>query len=119
MRLSMLPVSTLKVDRSLITDISLRTPHRAIVASVIRLAHALGLDVICEGIEDAKTWAVLQGMGCDRVQGYHIARPMPAERFPFFAQHYRPTPPQDLSHSMITFDRRQAEDRRVGTDRRA
>src|SRR4051794_1010636 len=113
-RLSMLSVSTLKIDRSLISDITRRAPHRAIVESVIPLAHALGLDVICEGVEDAKTWAALQGLGCDRVQGFHVSRPMPAERFPFFAQHYRPTPPQELPLSTISFERRLADRRAAG-----
>ena len=117
-RLALLPVSTLKIDRSLVTDITIRSAQRAIVEAVTHLAHGLGLDIVCEGVEDARTWAVLQGIGCDRVQGFHVSRPMPADRFPFFVQHYRAMPPQDLPRSTITFDRRVSSDRRISAERR-
>jgi EAL domain-containing protein (putative c-di-GMP-specific phosphodiesterase class I) len=49
-----------------------------IVRSMIELGHNLGLRIIAEGIEDAKTWDQLAGLGCDSGQGYLLARPMPA-----------------------------------------
>ena len=48
-----------------------------IVRSTIELAHALGLTTVAEGVEDQPTYEALTALGCDRMQGYHIARPMP------------------------------------------
>ena len=45
----------------------------------MRLAHALGLSVVAEGVEDAATSAALVAMGVDRLQGYHFTEPLPAE----------------------------------------
>jgi predicted signal transduction protein with EAL and GGDEF domain len=51
----------------------------AIVRSTIELAHNLGLQLVAEGIEDQKTLELLTALGCDLAQGYHLARPMPAD----------------------------------------
>ena len=50
-----------------------------IVRSTIELAHGLGLTAVAEGVEDQYTYDALTALGCDRIQGYHVARPMPAE----------------------------------------
>lgn len=50
-----------------------------IVASTIALGHNLGLRVVAEGVEDARTWQRLAELGCDVVQGYYVSRPLPAE----------------------------------------
>ena len=50
-----------------------------IVRSTIELAHGLGLTVVAEGVEDPATLGRLADLGCDRVQGFHIARPMSEE----------------------------------------
>jgi diguanylate cyclase len=57
--------------------------HRAaaIVEHTVALAHALGLRLVAEGVEDAATGAALAALGCDVAQGYAIARPMPADEF--------------------------------------
>jgi len=47
-----------------------------IVRSTVELGHALGLAVVAEGVEDQGTYDALVGMGCDRMQGFHIAQPM-------------------------------------------
>ena len=49
-----------------------------IVASVVHLAHALGKDLVAEGVETAGQLAVVRRLGADAAQGYHLARPMPA-----------------------------------------
>ena len=51
----------------------------AIVRSIVDLAHALGLRVVAEGVETPATWRALEALGCDRAQGFHISRPMPAD----------------------------------------
>ena len=49
-----------------------------IVRAIIDLGHHLGLEVVAEGVEDQATWDLLASMGCDLVQGWHLARPMPS-----------------------------------------
>ena len=50
-----------------------------IVHSTIQMAHALGMRVVAEGVESAATAAELIAIGVDAIQGYHVARPMPAD----------------------------------------
>lgn len=75
-----LPIQELKIDQSFITQLT--TTHRdpLIVRSTIELGHALDLEVVGEGIEDAETLALLTVMGCDLAQGYFLGRPMPLPR---------------------------------------
>jgi EAL domain-containing protein (putative c-di-GMP-specific phosphodiesterase class I) len=75
-----LPVQELKIDRSLIRDVANDERSRMIVASTIQLAHALDMRTVAEGVEDAADMAGLVGMGIDMLQGYHLARPMPASQ---------------------------------------
>jgi diguanylate cyclase (GGDEF)-like protein len=75
-----LPVQELKIDRSFITDINRDPRSRMIVASTVQMAHALGLRLVAEGIEDAETAADLIAMGVDVLQGYHLSRPLPPEQ---------------------------------------
>ena len=76
--LKQLPVDELKIDRSFIGDLSQSAQSRKIVASIIRLAHELNIDAVGEGVEDENSLAMLRALGCDLVQGFHFARPMPA-----------------------------------------
>jgi diguanylate cyclase (GGDEF)-like protein/PAS domain S-box-containing protein len=73
-----LPVDELKVDRSFVTHMCQQQSERVIVRSTIDLAHNLGLQVVAEGVEDKETWQELDLLGCDAIQGYHLARPMSA-----------------------------------------
>jgi len=74
-----LPVSQLKIDRSFIQDLETSPDARAIVKAVIDLAHALGLEVVAEGVETEGQAAVLRAKRCDKLQGFFFARPMPAQ----------------------------------------
>lgn len=74
-----LPVSQLKIDRSFIQDLETSPDARAIVNAVIELAHALGLEVVAEGVETEGQAAVLRAKRCDKLQGFLFARPLPAE----------------------------------------
>ena len=66
------PVSELKIDRSFVTNVE-RDPHdRAIVRSIIDLAHGLGLGVVAEGVESVGALDLLREWGCDRAQGVHL-----------------------------------------------
>ena len=72
-----LPVS-FKIDRSFIQDLETSADARAIVKAVIDLAHALGLEVVAEGVETLGQADVLRAKRCDKLQGFFFARPMPA-----------------------------------------
>ena len=52
----------------------------AIVRATVELGHALGLEVVAEGVEDEGTWEALLAVGCDQAQGYHLCRPVPADK---------------------------------------
>ncbi|MEV4283372.1 putative bifunctional diguanylate cyclase/phosphodiesterase [Actinoplanes xinjiangensis] len=77
--LKALPVHELKVDRSFIQQMSTNRSDEMIVTSTIELAHNLDLTIVAEGVEDALTWTRLTELGCDNVQGYYLAKPMPAD----------------------------------------
>ncbi|MGZ8694499.1 MAG: putative bifunctional diguanylate cyclase/phosphodiesterase [Gaiellaceae bacterium] len=77
--LKKLPVDVLKIDRSFVSNLTEEARDAAVVHSAVELAHSLGLGVVAEGVEDAATYEALRRLGCDVVQGYHIARPAPAE----------------------------------------
>ena len=74
-----LPVDELKIDRSFVAAMLEGRSDEVIVRSTIDLAHNLGLEVVAEGVEDGATLRRLAELGCDRAQGYFIARPMPGE----------------------------------------
>ena len=79
--LSSLAVGELKLDRSFINGLAVAAEERnlALVRSTIDLAHALGLRVVAEGVEDLASLDLLADLRCDHAQGYLISRPMPAE----------------------------------------
>jgi diguanylate cyclase (GGDEF)-like protein len=74
-----LPVDELKVDRSFVLNMTENDNDAILVRSAIDLGHNLGLSVVAEGVEGAEHVAALQGLSCDIAQGYHYARPMPAD----------------------------------------
>ena len=76
-----LPVDELKLDRSFLATISTHPRSAAIVRSTIELAHALGLQVVAEGIEDQATLDMITSFDCDYAQGYYFSRPVPAAAF--------------------------------------
>jgi diguanylate cyclase (GGDEF)-like protein len=75
------PVDALKIDRSFVDGLGSDPGDRAIAAAIVGVAHALGLDVIGEGVETAEQAEVLLGLGCRLAQGFRYARPTfePAE----------------------------------------
>jgi diguanylate cyclase len=79
--LRQLPVDSIKIDRSFVTDMTRNEDAATIVRSTIDLAHNLDLSVIAEGVEDQPTFDRLAALGCDMAQGYCISRPIPVEEF--------------------------------------
>jgi ABC-2 type transport system ATP-binding protein len=76
-----LPVDELKLDRSFAARVTTDARSAAIVRSTVDLAHALGLQVVAEGIEDRQTLDAVERFGCDYAQGYYFSRPVPAAAF--------------------------------------
>lgn len=72
-----LPANEIKIDRSFVMDMNVDHSDMMIVRSTVGLAHNMGLTVIAEGVEDQATLDNLRMLGCDKAQGYHIARPLP------------------------------------------
>jgi diguanylate cyclase (GGDEF)-like protein len=68
------PIDRLKIDKSFVQN----SQDDAIVRAVINLGSSMGMKVVAEGVERADQLATLSGYGCDQVQGYHFAKPMPA-----------------------------------------
>jgi EAL domain-containing protein (putative c-di-GMP-specific phosphodiesterase class I) len=75
-----MPFSEVKVDTSFILEVRRSEEARAIVAAVVNLAHALGLNVCAEGVESEPTLAFLRSVGCDIAQGYYVCKPLPKDR---------------------------------------
>lgn len=78
-RLKDLPVSSIKIDRSFVSEVTEGGDNRAIVTGMIALAHALGISVIGEGVETSAQFRELRSLDCDMMQGFHFARPLPEE----------------------------------------
>ena len=79
--LSRLPINELKIDRCFISQMCSSRHDLSIVENTLKLARTLNLETVAEGVEDAETLALLHKLGCDRVQGYHFAKPMPFDVF--------------------------------------
>ena len=80
--LTQLPIDTLKIDRSFIDQLGENGQSRAVVRSITALAQALGLSTVAEGVETRSQLDSLRALGCNEVQGYLFARPMPADDLP-------------------------------------
>ncbi|WP_042259569.1 EAL domain-containing protein [Paraburkholderia heleia] len=92
--LQSLPVDTLKVDRSFLADMAGPGPgmsprvkksaarDRSIVRAIVAMARSLGVTVVAEGVETPRQLEFLREIGCDRAQGFLLARPAPAESMP-------------------------------------
>ena len=79
--LKKIPATEIKIDRSFVAAMDKSQSDRLMVNSTIELAHSLGRTVVAEGVERQETLTMLAAMGCDRVQGYLIGRPMPFADF--------------------------------------
>jgi EAL domain-containing protein (putative c-di-GMP-specific phosphodiesterase class I) len=74
-----LRVHSLKLDKSFVIDLETREQNRVIVESTVQMAHALGLEVVAEGVETKWVEEYLRSIGYDLGQGYLFARPMAAD----------------------------------------
>lgn len=72
-----LPIDSLKIDRSFVVGVDTDERAASICRSIIMLAHTLGMSVVAEGVESEGQYSWLSRNGCDHIQGYHVAQPMP------------------------------------------
>ncbi|MGV8831004.1 MAG: EAL domain-containing protein [Devosia sp.] len=72
-----LPFTKIKIDRSFVTNLPSEQNCRAIVAAITGLARGLGIDVTAEGVETEEQLSIIRASGCNNVQGYYFARPLP------------------------------------------
>jgi len=79
-QLKRMPIDALKIDKSFVSDVLTDSDDAEIVNAIIRLAHALKLRVVAEGVEQAGQVAFLRQSGCDEIQGYVVARPLPPDQ---------------------------------------
>ena len=103
--LKRLAVDELKIDKSFIIGMLDGEDTAVIVRSTIELGHNPGLQVVAEGVENARTWQELLPLGCDVLQGYHISRPMPGEHTVDWVRSWQPpvlTPAPSNSYVQAT-----------------
>lgn len=79
-QLRQLPIDEVKIDKSFVLGMSTSQGESFIARSIIELAHNLGLRVVAEGVEDEMTRNLLTEMGCDKLQGFLVSRPLPDDR---------------------------------------
>jgi len=72
------PIDTLKIDQSFVRDVTKGEDHAALVRAIIAMSRSLALNVIAEGVENVEHADFLKQEGCNEMQGYYFARPMPA-----------------------------------------
>jgi diguanylate cyclase (GGDEF)-like protein/PAS domain S-box-containing protein len=76
--LKLFPIHTLKIDRSFVKDIETDPNDAGICDVTVLLAHKLGLEVVAEGVETDEQLTFLRSIGCERIQGYWLSKPLPA-----------------------------------------
>jgi len=74
-------IDFLKIDRSFISDLGTDPEALTLVSTIIAMASALGMKTIAEGVETQQQLDILNGLGCDYIQGYFFSRPLPAAEF--------------------------------------
>lgn len=88
-QLRQIPFNELKIDRSFVTGVTERSSLQAIVNSSVRLATELDMTIVAEGVETKADWDYVARAGCHLAQGYYIAKPMPGQAIPAWAELWR------------------------------
>ncbi|MDP2030867.1 MAG: EAL domain-containing protein [Thiobacillus sp.] len=83
--LKKLPIHSIKIDKSFVLNMTEDNNDAVIVRSTIDLAHNLGYLVVAEGVENRDSLDLLELLGCDHAQGYHISHPLPADELVLWA----------------------------------
>ncbi len=94
-QLKQFPVSTLKIDQSFVRDLDNGPSDKAIVSAIIRMAQALGMQTVAEGVETRGQFDFLHAQGCHQAQGYYCGHPQPAPQLQTLLQAlHKPQTPQ-------------------------
>jgi len=80
------PIDVVKVDKSFIRDMNEENNDRVLVQAIIAMSHALGLQVVAEGVENECQISLLRQMGCRYGQGYYFSKPIPVNEFDLLKQ---------------------------------
>jgi diguanylate cyclase (GGDEF)-like protein/PAS domain S-box-containing protein len=96
--LKRLPIDTLKIDKEFVGDLTSDPDDEAITATVITMAHSLGLNVVAEGVETEEQLMYLREQGCDEIQGYWLSPPIDVHHCLAFIRNYRPQARFTLGH---------------------
>ncbi len=83
-QLKRIPFTELKIDRAFVHDASNDSSARAILESSIDLAKKLKMETVAEGGETKEDWNLVEQLGCDYMQGYYVAKPMPSDELEEF-----------------------------------
>ncbi|HUG11058.1 MAG TPA: EAL domain-containing protein [Opitutaceae bacterium] len=106
--LKRLPIDTVKIDRSFVTDLATNPDDASIAQAIINMAHNLNLRVVAEGVETASQLSFLASHGCDEMQGYYFSPPVPAlEATAMLAQNrhlQRPASAGDGERTLLLLD---------------
>jgi EAL domain-containing protein (putative c-di-GMP-specific phosphodiesterase class I)/signal transduction histidine kinase/DNA-binding response OmpR family regulator len=102
-QLQRIPFSELKIDRAFVRGGSEDPSARAIMESSVLLAKKLGMKVVAEGVETEEDWKLVAQLGCDQVQGYYIARPMPADQFHKWLHKWRMPEARSLQEPSVNY----------------
>jgi len=102
-----LPAEELKIDRSFVMDVEYSADARAVIDAVVKLAHALGLKVVAEGVENERQQEILVQLGCDELQGFLFAKPMTARALLLWAMDDRQHEVQSFATSLFASTRGQ------------
>ncbi len=97
-----LPVHEVKIDKSFLHSDDNSKGNAAIVRAIVSMSQHLGLETVAEGVEDEAAERTLIAVGCTRLQGYHFARPMPAEGFrAWLSAHPHRVPPRPAARPAV------------------
>ena len=91
----------LKIDRSLISDISANAQNRSIVEMIVAMAKNIGCRVLAEGVETRDQLECMRSIGCDEIQGFLFAKPMPVERLRAWRSGWASTHRADVAPPML------------------
>ncbi len=101
--LSLLPIDTLKIDRSFIHPMQASRESRDLVRNLIKLGHDLGVHIVAEGVEEEKQLNILRAYGCDVIQGYYFSPPVPAADYTQLIERYPAEQKSSSAQSIYKF----------------
>jgi EAL domain-containing protein (putative c-di-GMP-specific phosphodiesterase class I) len=107
-QLKRFPIGKLKIDQSFVRDLDDDANDRAIVSAIIRMAQALGMQTIAEGVETRGQFDFLRDQGCTQAQGFYCGHPQPADQLQIYllacrkAQQSGASPQRQLASSAFT-----------------